>query len=410
MEKFWLSIIIPCNNGARWLIAALRRSVEQNAPYISASGAICSRVLKPPLTSNGLALLLAHSHPTKHVTAIRKLLIPSLRLLVTTGLLWALSTRVDLSHVKEVVDHVSLPLLAAGAAALLATSPFAALRWHIVLAAGTTSPGPWTLLKIVLVGLFFNQVLPSGVGGDAVRAWRCHRLGIGVAAAIRSLVLDRVSGYVVMVVLFAAGLPVLLHILPDVRQRYGVVLLLGAALCGLLALFLIDYLPWGLLRFRLVAELAGLSREGRRLFGRPARLGALTGLSVATVGAYDRCLHASGGESRRRSFLLSLGRNHTPGHFDPAGTRVACRVGGARTRLCRRPRRVRNPGRGGARCLAVVRHVHDRRRFARRFAMAHRLGHRIADRCEQRTCCCPGRSIINNASINYSQTGPNQAF
>ena len=199
-------------------------------------------------------------------------------------MLWALLAQADLSRTEELLAHVSLPLLAAGAAALLATSPFAALPWHIVLAAETTSPGPWTLLKIVLVGLFFNQVLPSGVGGNAVRAWRCHRLGIGVAAAIRSLVLDRVSGYVVMVVLFAAGLPVLLHILPDVRQRYGVVLLLGAALCGLLALFVIDYLPWGLLRFRLVAELAGLSREGRRLFGRPARAGALTGLSVATVG------------------------------------------------------------------------------------------------------------------------------
>src|SRR6516162_7546276 len=250
-----------------------------------------------------------------------------MRLLVTAGLLWALLARADLSHLKEVVDHVSLPLLAAGLAALLATSPFSALRWHIVLRAETTSPGPWTLLKIVLVGLFFNQALPSGVGGDAIRAWRCHRLGIGVAAAIRSLVLDRVSGYVVMVVLFAAGLPVLLHILPDVRQRYGVVLLLGAALCGLLALFVIDYLPWGLLRFRLVAELAGLSREGRRLFGRPARLGALTGLSVATVGAYDRCLHASCGEPRSRSFLLQLGRDRTPGHSDPAGTRLACRVG-----------------------------------------------------------------------------------
>jgi uncharacterized membrane protein YbhN (UPF0104 family) len=198
--------------------------------------------------------------------------------------LWALLAHVDLSRAKELLDHVSLPLLAAGTAVLLATSPFGALRWHIVLAAETNSPGPWTLLKIVLVGLFFNQVLPSGVGGDAVRAWRCHRLGIGVAAAIRSLVLDRVSGYVVMVVLFAAGLPVLLHILPDVRQRYGVVLLLGAALCGLLALFLIDYLPRGLLRFRLVAEFAALSREGRRLFARPARSGAVLSLGAATVG------------------------------------------------------------------------------------------------------------------------------
>ena len=207
-----------------------------------------------------------------------------MRLLVTAGLLWALLARADLSHLKEVVDHVSLPLLAAGLAALLATSPFSALRWHIVLRAETTSPGPWTLLKIVLVGLFFNQALPSGVGGDAIRAWRCHRLGIGVAAAIRSLVLDRVSGYVVMVVLFAASLPVLLHILPDARQRYGVVVLLGAALCGLIALFLIDYLPRRLLRFRLVAELAVLSRVGRRLFARPAWSAAVVGLAVATVG------------------------------------------------------------------------------------------------------------------------------
>ena len=132
--------------------------------------------------------------------------------------------------------------------------------------------------------VFFNQVLASGVGGDAVRAWRCHRLGIGAGAAIRSLLLDRISGYIVTVVLFAAGLPVLLHILPDARQRYGIVLLLGAALCGLLALFLMDYLPRRLLRFRLFAELAELSRQGRRLFARPARSGAVLSLGAATVG------------------------------------------------------------------------------------------------------------------------------
>jgi uncharacterized membrane protein YbhN (UPF0104 family) len=203
---------------------------------------------------------------------------------VTAGLLWALLARVDLGHAKDLLDNLSLPLLAAGAAALLATSPFSALRWHIVLTAETTSPGPWALLKIVLVGLFFNQVLPSGVGGDAVRAWRCHRLGIGVGAAIRSLVLDRVSGYIVTVVLFAAGLPVLLHVLPDPHQRYGVVLLLGAAFGGSLALFLMDYLPRPLLRLRLVAEVAALSRGGRRLFARPERAVALMGLSAATVG------------------------------------------------------------------------------------------------------------------------------
>ena len=203
---------------------------------------------------------------------------------MTAGLLWVLLSRIDLSHPEEFIDHFSFPLLAAGATALLATSPFSALRWHIVLAAETPSPGPWILLKIVLVGLFFNQVLPSGIGGDAVRAWRCHQLGIGAAAAIRSLVLDRVSGYFVLVVLFAACLPVLLQIFPDARQQCGVVLLLGAALCGLFALFLMDYLPRRLWRFRLVSEFAVLSREGRRLFARPARLAALLGLAAITIG------------------------------------------------------------------------------------------------------------------------------
>jgi glycosyltransferase 2 family protein len=233
--------------------------------------------------------LAVYSSPSREkpegVGAIRSLLIGSVRLLVTAGLLWALLSRIDLSHAEEFYEHFSLPLLTAGAAAFLATSPFAALRWHIVLAAETRSPGPWTLLKIVLVGLFFNQVLPSGVGGDAVRAWRCHRLGIGAAAAIRSLVLDRVCGYFVMIVLFAAGLPVLLHTLSDARQRYGVVLLLGAALCGLFVFFFMDYLPpRRLLRFRLVSELAALSREGRRLCSRPGRLGALLGLTAITMG------------------------------------------------------------------------------------------------------------------------------
>jgi hypothetical protein len=82
-----------------------------------------------------------------------------------------------------------------------------ALRWHLVLSAATPSPGPAALLKIVFVGLFFNQMLPTGVGGDAVRAWRCSRIGIGLGAAIRSI-LDRACGYLVLVVLYALGLPI----------------------------------------------------------------------------------------------------------------------------------------------------------------------------------------------------------
>ena len=87
---------------------------------------------------------------------------------MTAGLLWVLLVRADLSRAKEMFDHASWPLLAAAATTMFVTSPFSAFRRHVVLAAETASSGPWTLAKIVLVELFFNQVPPSG--GDAVRA------------------------------------------------------------------------------------------------------------------------------------------------------------------------------------------------------------------------------------------------
>jgi uncharacterized membrane protein YbhN (UPF0104 family) len=195
-----------------------------------------------------------------------------------------LATRVDLGQSVAIMAEASLPLMAATLVMLLAANFVVAARWHLVLSAEVPSPGIETLLKIVLVGLFFNQVLPTGVGGDAVRAWRCRRVGIGLGTAIRSILLDRACGYVVLVVVYAATLPALLRVLPDAQQRDGVIAVFGAVLLGLLALLFFDCLPGAISRVRVIAPLADLSRESRRLFTDPARCGAVLGLSTITIG------------------------------------------------------------------------------------------------------------------------------
>ncbi len=195
-----------------------------------------------------------------------------------------MATRTDLSRAAQLMAQVALPLLAATLVALLMANLVGTLRWHLILSAETPSPGPAVLLKIVLVGLFFNQVLPTGVGGDAVRVWRCCKLGIGLGAALRSILLDRACGYLVLIVAYAASLPSLLHILTDRRQKALVVVMLGAGLLGLVALFVLDRLPQPLLRLRLIAPLAELSRGSRRLFTKPARCAVVLGLSALTIG------------------------------------------------------------------------------------------------------------------------------
>jgi glycosyltransferase 2 family protein len=217
------------------------------------------------------------------VKAIRKILTTLVRLLVTAGLLWALAARVDLAQAGHILARVSLPSLLAGLAALVVVGLVGAWRWHVILAAETPSPGPGVLAKIVFVGLFFNQVLPSGIGGDAVRVLRCRRLGIGLAAAIRSILIDRVSGYAVFVLLYAATLTSLLHVLADSRQRAAAVMIFIGAVAGAAGLLLFDLLPERLLRLPLLGQIAALSRESRRVFGQPQRAAAVFALSAAAV-------------------------------------------------------------------------------------------------------------------------------
>jgi hypothetical protein len=153
----------------------------------------------------------------------------------------------------------------------------------VILAAETKSPGPSTLLKIVFVGAFFNQVLPTGVGGDAVRAWRCSRVGIALGAAIRSILLDRACGYLVLIVLYVLGLPGWLKILPDPQERGAVIGVLVIGLLGLVALVSLDRLPRPILRLRVMTPFAELSRASRRLFTDPGRCGAVLGFSIVTI-------------------------------------------------------------------------------------------------------------------------------
>jgi glycosyltransferase 2 family protein len=214
---------------------------------------------------------------------IRKRLILTVKLLVTVGLLLALASRVDLARVGVLIEHAArLPLVLA-AVALTATIPVNAVRWHLILATGGASPGPRSLLKILLVGLFFNQVLPSGIGGDAVRAWRCHKLGVGLAAAIRSILLERVSGLLVFAFLYAISMPVLLRLIQGGVERRALVLVLAAAIAGMLSLLAIDQLPRSIVQLRIVAPFATLSREARALFFSPRLSATLLALSFVGV-------------------------------------------------------------------------------------------------------------------------------
>jgi glycosyltransferase 2 family protein len=80
--------------------------------------------------------------------------------------------------------------------------------------------------QITFIATFFNQVLPSTVGGDGVRIWLLARKGVGWASATYSVLADRVVGLVVLALIVIACLPFTFTLVNDSIAR-AVLLVIG---------------------------------------------------------------------------------------------------------------------------------------------------------------------------------------
>ncbi len=81
------------------------------------------------------------------------------------------------------------------------------LRWHLLLRAAQVNITVRESARLHLTGIFFNGFLPGGTGGDLVKGWYLlrDRSRAESAAAIGTLVIDRITGLFGLIGLAAAA-------------------------------------------------------------------------------------------------------------------------------------------------------------------------------------------------------------
>jgi hypothetical protein len=164
---------------------------------------------------------------------------------------------------------------------LFALSALQAWRWVIVARAMAVVLPFSAAWSIVLVGLFFNQALPSSIGGDAARVWRLRRAGVRVGLSIRTVVLDRLVALLALLVIATAGLPALMSWIADQPLRWAVPLLLACGFSGFGCLLLIDTpLLRSLFGKIRTDEVVALGRGAHGVFLRPPCILPALGLSL----------------------------------------------------------------------------------------------------------------------------------
>src|ERR1700732_5378406 len=176
---------------------------------------------------------------------MRRILLSTIKILISAALLYLALRKVNLTDLALRINNLaSLGWIGMAIAVTFLQIFVGVLRWRVIGAECGAPLGTRQAMRFNLIGTFFNQTLPSSIGGDAVRLWLVARGGAGWRAATYSIFVDRAIGLVALAGLIVARLPWSYRLIGDPSGRSALLFVDFAALAGGVGFLLLGRLPW----------------------------------------------------------------------------------------------------------------------------------------------------------------------
>lgn len=215
---------------------------------------------------------------------MRRLLLLLVKAAISIFLLYVSLRSVNLAALGERLSRMNVLWIGAALLVQGAQVVLQAGRWRAIALQCGAVLTPRAALGLCYIATFFNQVLPSTVGGDAARIWLLARGGGGWAKAAYSVLIDRIAGVFALAIIVIACLPWTLALVQDPIARAILVLIGAGAVAGAIVFILIGLLKLPLLeRFAPARHLVQASRVARQLCQSPR--------SAVTVGSISLAIH-----------------------------------------------------------------------------------------------------------------------
>jgi len=165
---------------------------------------------------------------------MRRKFLKALQVLVSLSLLAFLISRTDIKAILSIVSSSNLLFLAVAFLIYVSTVFIVSCRWYILLQTQRINLPFKKLVSLYFIGLFFNNFLPTSVGGDLYRAYGAAKQNGKMALCLASVFTERLIGFfaITVMVLFS-----LIFISPEMGGNY--VLILSILFLSLLLFFLL---------------------------------------------------------------------------------------------------------------------------------------------------------------------------
>jgi uncharacterized protein (TIRG00374 family) len=213
----------------------------------------------------------------------RRRVIFAIKVVISTALLWYLFEKIELAPLSDRISGLEVAPLVGAFLVVCIQVLVVSIRWRIVVSVLFQRLRLGKILKIVMIGAFFNQALPTALGGDVMRAWYLYLAGARGAHAIYSVFLDRLSALAANTIFMACLLGVIFEMIPDRVVRFGfVVVILGVGI-GFLVLFNLGRARIFLGRGRVARISEDLSSSARSVLGNVKYGARVIGLSALSL-------------------------------------------------------------------------------------------------------------------------------
>lgn len=179
---------------------------------------------------------------------MRKPILLAVRILVSAVLLYLALRGIDFATVKARLDQISGFWLTLTVLATLVQILLGAWRWHEITRRCDAPLTGSQAARYNLIGAFFNQTLPSTIGGDALRLWLLKQTGAGWRAATYSVLIDRAVGFIALSVIVVISLPWSYQLIGNTQGRLALVAIDAGAVAAGAGFLLLSWLPWPWLR------------------------------------------------------------------------------------------------------------------------------------------------------------------
>jgi uncharacterized membrane protein YbhN (UPF0104 family) len=164
--------------------------------------------------------------------------------MVSLALLYLALRGINIAAIQSRLSQINLAWIVVAVLVAIFQIFLGALRWREI---SLLCHAPLTNLQAFrynMIGAFFNQTLPSSIGGDAVRLWLVKNTGAGWRAATYSILTDRAVGLIALALIIVASLPWSYRLIDDSNGRLALVFVDFAALAGGLGFLLLGHLNW----------------------------------------------------------------------------------------------------------------------------------------------------------------------